>query len=480
MALINRNIIQKQIIDININASVNEFEIQNDVENLCRLKLKSGLEKLMLKYDSLEDIVRIDLLFAEVEYNSLADFQNLFAEKVLAEIEKQLNEKISHTKTGLEDQSYSKADNLIRTFNFYIRHGFLPWWSSIKTSSDWQELLSRLFSEENKVSDWSVLYPSLKEKQVRTRLSVILNFQQFWKLIDCLSSADLAGLKADYEIIQKNFKDVRQQYAFGLFFKDLLLYKIGESRQNHNLFDSFSDILVNGLENEYPEVISSEVILNKIKTPELKKSLVKKAKETRDNLFKLSVGNNTPDRTIIEKTKPTDSGHEQQISQKVIDEIYINNAGLIIVSAFLPVFFKDIKLLSKTGILDANKAIAVLHYMVTGLDEYHEFEVVLPKILCGLEISDPVEGYKLSRKEKFKVNELLESIIEHWTVLKSTSTEGLRSAFFQREGKLTFENNNWYLKVRQESYDMLISHIPWNISLIKLTWMKSMLHAEWM
>lgn len=479
MALINGNIIQKQIIDININTSVNEFEIQNDVENLCRLKLKSGLEKLMLKYDSFEDIVRIDLLFAEVEYNSLADFQNLFAEKILAEIEKQLNEKISHTETRLEDQSYSKADNLMRIFNFYIRHGFLPWWSSIKTSSDWQELLSRLFSEENKVSDWSVLYPSLKEKQVRTRLSVILNLQQFWKLIDYLSSADLTSLKADYEIIRENFSDVRQQHAFGLFFKELLLYTIVEGKQNRNLFDSFSDILVNSLETEYPEVISSEVILNKIRTPELKRLLVKKAKETRYNLFKLSVGNNTPDRRIIEKTKPADSGSEQ-ISQKVNEEIYINNAGLIIVSAFLPVFFKDIKLLSKTGILDSNKAIAVLQYMVTGLDEYHEFEVVLPKILCGLEISDPVEGYKLSRKEKFKVNELLESIIEHWTVLKSTSTEGLRSAFFQREGKLTFENNNWYLKVRQESYDMLISHIPWNISLIKLPWMKSMLHAEWM
>lgn len=479
MVLTNSNIIQKQIIDIIINASVDEFEIQNDVENLCRLKLKSGLENLMLKYNSLEDIVRIDLLLAEVEYNSLSDFQNLFAEKILAEIEKQLNEKISHREKGFEDQSYSKEDNLIRIFNFYISHGFLPWWSSVKTSSDWQELLNRLFSEENKGLDWSVLYPLLKEKQVRTRLSVILNLQQFWKLIGYLNSADFAGLKTDYEIIQKKFRDVREQYAFGLLFKELFLYAIGESKQDTNLFDLFSNILVNGLENEYPEVISSEVILNKIKTPELKKLLVKKAKETRDNLLKLSDRKNTPDRSIIEKTKPEDFGSEQ-ISQKVIEEIYINNAGLIIVSAFLPVFFKDIKLLSKTGILNSNKAIAVLQYMVTGLDKYHEFEVVLPKILCGVEISDPISEYKLSRKEKIKVNELLESIIEHWTVLKSTSTQGLRSAFFQREGKLTFENNNWYLKVRQESYDMLISHIPWNISLIKLSWMKSMLHAEWM
>lgn len=127
MTSINENIIQKQIIDININAAVNGFGFQNDVENLCRLKLKNGLENLMLKYNSMENVIRIELLLAEVVYNSVADFQNLFIEKILAEIEKQLEEKISYSNTVNADSVLSKGDNLIRIFDFYIRNGFLPW-----------------------------------------------------------------------------------------------------------------------------------------------------------------------------------------------------------------------------------------------------------------------------------------------------------------------------------------------------------------
>lgn len=479
MTSINENIIQKQIIDININAAVNGFVFQNEVENLCRLKLKNGLENLMLKYNSMENVIRIELLLAEVVYNSVADFQNLFIEKILAEIEKQLEEKISYSNTVNADSVLSKGDNLIRIFDFYIRNGFLPWWSAVKTSSDWQELLNGLFSEEIRVSDWSVLYQSLKEKHVRARLSVILNLQQSWKLVECLTNADLTGFRADYEMILGNFRDAGERHAFERLFKDLLLNTIGRSGKGHNLFYSFSNILVLHLEKKYPELLSSEAFMAKIKTPELKRSMVKEIQKSLDNTLKLPARKNTfTDNSRIKKTQTSDSG-SKQLSQIVNDEIYINNAGLVIVSAFLPIFFNDIKLISKTGMLDSNKAIAVMQHIVTGLDEYDEFEVVLPKILCGMELSDPISKYRLNLREKHKVNQLLESIIEHWTVLKNTSGEGLRSAFFQREGKLNFENNTWYLKVRQESYDMLISHIPWNISLIKLPWMNSMLNVEW-
>ena len=77
-----------------------------------------------------------------------------------------------------------------------------------------------------------------------------------------------------------------------------------------------------------------------------------------------------------------------------------------------------------------------------------------------------------------EANELLLSIIEHWSILKNTSVEGLRQSFLQRDGKLTFFNNEWRLQVEQKSYDMLLQHLPWNRGLIRLPWMKHLLRTE--
>lgn len=478
MTSINGNIIQKQIIDVIVNAPVNGFEFQNEVESLCRLKLKTGLENLMLKYDSMEDVICIDLLFAEVEYNSLADFQNLFAEKILAEIEKQLDEKISYSYASNTDLNWSKADRLLNLLIFYLRKGFLPWWSTVKTSSDWQGQLNKLISEENRPADWTILYSPLKEIGVRTRLLEVLNQAQFWKLIESIAEVKTGSLRADYEMILSTLKNAKEKHIFRQLYKDLLLYSISEARNGNTFVELFSRMLTNGIELKYPELLSL-IIIDKINTPALRDSVVKAMRKSVNNPLEIRIKETrSADNTKFGKKLPAERGFKQD-SPTEKEEIYINNAGLVIITAFLPMFFNDIRLISKAGVLDSNKAIAVMQYIVTGQDEYEEFEAVLAKILCGIEISDPISKYRLSRKEKHKVKDLLESVVEHWAALKSTSADGLRASFLQREGKLNFKNNNWNLKVKQEAYDMLISHIPWNISLIKLPWMKGMLNVEW-
>ena len=74
---------------------------------------------------------------------------------------------------------------------------------------------------------------------------------------------------------------------------------------------------------------------------------------------------------------------------------------------------------------------------------------------------------------------MLGSVIEHWVILKNTSIEGLRESFLQRNGKLTFANNEWLLQVEQKPYDMLLQSLPWNIGIIKLAWMRNILKTEW-
>jgi hypothetical protein len=130
-------------------------------------------------------------------------------------------------------------------------------------------------------------------------------------------------------------------------------------------------------------------------------------------------------------------------------------------------------------LIAVNKALALLNYIVYGHNDLAEFECVLSKILCGLEVSSVVKSYRLSDDEKQEADELLMAVITHWQVLKNTSVQGLRTSFLQREGRLSFADNEWRLKVQNEPYDVLLAHIPWNISMIKLSWMQHLLKVDW-
>jgi hypothetical protein len=160
--------------------------------------------------------------------------------------------------------------------------------------------------------------------------------------------------------------------------------------------------------------------------------------------------------------------------------LYINNAGLIIVAPFLPSLFKKLELCNDTTITDINRAVCLTQYLASGRERVAEFETTFAKILCGVAPDLPVDtNISLTNEEKHELNDLLESAIEYWTILKDTSPEGLRQSFLQRPGKLQFINNNWLLQVEPKAWDVLLQHLPWNISMLKLPWMECMLKTGW-
>jgi hypothetical protein len=44
---------------------------------------------------------------------------------------------------------------------------------------------------------------------------------------------------------------------------------------------------------------------------------------------------------------------------------------------------------------------------------------------------------------------------------------------------LRFKGDEIMLEVEKKGVDILVKSIPWNISLIKLPWMKKPMHVEW-
>ena len=125
-------------------------------------------------------------------------------------------------------------------------------------------------------------------------------------------------------------------------------------------------------------------------------------------------------------------------------------------------------------------AIYLLHYLATKQTNVPEYELVLPKLLCGWSLNEPVVQVDLPDAALREGENLLQTAIDYWDALKSTSPDGLREGFLQREGKLTRSGeNNWKLQVEQQAIDVLLSRLPWGLSMVKFPWMEGLLIVEW-
>lgn len=162
---------------------------------------------------------------------------------------------------------------------------------------------------------------------------------------------------------------------------------------------------------------------------------------------------------------------------------YIQNAGVILIHPFLPAFFKNLKLVEKGQFVNdpaTQKAVHLIWYLATGTTNPTESDLVLPKFLCGVPLNYPLERrIEITTEDQEEANNLLQAVIDHWQVLKSTSPDGLREGFLQRDGKLELRQGSWYLQVEQKAIDVLLDRLPWNLSIIKLSWMLEMLKVEW-
>jgi hypothetical protein len=179
--------------------------------------------------------------------------------------------------------------------------------------------------------------------------------------------------------------------------------------------------------------------------------------------------------------------HKQSVkhAEDIIDEdgIFVQQAGIVLLHPFLSQFFKRISVVNNGQFIDAishRKALYLMHYMATGQTDAEEYELLIPKILSAYPLDDTVEkDIEITDEEFTEANELLLSAISQWEILKNTSPDGLREGFLQRNGKLYTNNGKLHLQVEVNSIDVILDYLPWNLSIIKLPWMKEVLRVEW-
>lgn len=408
----------------------------------------------------------LDLLEKQLQKKakSIQPQKNIFK---IEDEEQKLNALVQNTIA----KNHSPAD----AFLFFIEKGFMPWWCKITSAAEFEQQVIGFFKMMSK-HKMRVIAGSILKAGSAALYRLIHQFTNDFKFefasIFLQQSTDtiktlyqkineVAKEVADFTIkpkqklpeinAQKNTgKDVESRIAF-LFWNECM----------HTIYiaDSFQKF-----ENTITKI--TRKISTSANTSESKITLLQK---------------------LIEETKneqiPGDNTDEPSAQNKETDtasQIFINNAGLVLLHPFLAALFTELDVAKDDKIIDNAKAIACLNYLC-GFDEMQpEFEWPIMKILCGMEITETVEHLaELTAGDKLECNALLQQVIDYWIALKQTSIEGLQQTFIQRFGKLVANENGWLLQIEQKTVDILKDRLPWGVSMVKLPWMKQLLTVEW-
>jgi hypothetical protein len=165
-------------------------------------------------------------------------------------------------------------------------------------------------------------------------------------------------------------------------------------------------------------------------------------------------------------------------------EIFVHNAGLILLHPFLPYLFDGLGFLTEEKRFktenEAYRAVHILQYLATNETATPEHELTFNKIMCGLEPDEPVPfDVELTDDEKVECENLLRVVLERWDALKTSKPEALQEGFLRREGRLFFKGNGWNIIIERMTLDIMLDKLPWSISMIKMPWRDDLIYVEW-
>ena len=174
---------------------------------------------------------------------------------------------------------------------------------------------------------------------------------------------------------------------------------------------------------------------------------------------------------------------ERDFSFSEGDELYVDNAGLVLLWPFLTQFFDLSGLIANKSFIDQDamqRAVAYLQLLATGATVFPEYLLPLNKILCGMEpdavfmLDSPLETAEIEASDN-----LLTAVISQVPILNNMSIPAFRGTFLLRHGVLRTRDGAWLLQVERETYDVVLDRFPWQWEWLKLPWMTSPCRVEW-
>lgn len=279
--------------------------------------------------------------------------------------------------------------------------------------------------------------------------------------------------------IEEIFQEHRWEGFQGLEFINLLLDFGAGKYQNLNRQQMIGLILKQHLQNLKPA--AQKIFLEGLTLRAEKKN--KPLSMQIANAFQKYQSNKKDNMENEALDRPEDLPDKDQEQEDVLENIYISNAGLVLLAPYLPRLFDMLELTVNGNFKDnrsREKGLLALQFLLYENTFFPEHELVLNKILVGYKTGVPIRAeIDFNDQEKELMRSLLMGVIQHWSAIGHTSIQGLRESFLIRNGYLSLSDKGWQLTVEQKAFDILLDRLPWSYSLIKLNWMDKPLYVNW-
>lgn len=464
-----QHIIKKQCIELNVKAGTNDvFQLQQRFSDTYWKKIMPAIAIVFDSISAEDEVIvieKIEIDLGAIAYKEIEEWgiEKLVADELLTLLQKRRSSG-SNLPVGMKINS--RVWSVCEKWMFYMDNGYLPW-NSLTGYAAWNlEVLEGFASDAKLIGKLSALI--LKSKNALTR---IVNQHQdafLVALLESLTSSPQKHVPYFVSILLKPYKSPDR-------------IKIFEDRVNKNtdrmLWIRFLKVAA-GVNNERRNAIIKEILDLRISPSQLKQLTPKLAYK---QLNQASL--NALMKNINKTQNQSDSPFESDTPIPNAEDIFVQNAGLVLVHPFLNSMFQKLNLV-KAGKFRSLKmqqrAIFILQYLATGNLNPQEYALVIPKLLCGYPINKPVPpAVSLKAEELEECLEVLQVLIAQWDVLKNTSVLGLMESFLQRAGKVIVETDRLWLAIESNSIDVLLDFLPWNLSIIQLPWMKQYLEVHW-
>ncbi|HMG13849.1 MAG TPA: contractile injection system tape measure protein [Saprospiraceae bacterium] len=484
--------IRQQLIYADIKGTESEGKaLQHLLKSLCNSQLRSVMEDVFNRYSPNSGELYFEHLYLDIGTVSSDQLENNFSVLVGNALEQSICDQIKKdgNYTGsdqdtIENVRQISSNRMVWEVLFYfLETGRLPWSIELQTGSTLETVLQKqAFNILDIESLRLVLFNSNARKRLVNQFSPLF-------LDDLLESISFNGKRNFDLVISKLNSSTR------LPKEDLPLYK---KQLRLLLFEEFAKAQVFSEDELLKQFIhdlwQSEVQLSKkilkenlnevVKSlwPKVHADLISKEGNGGLELFKKNDFKKNL-HLLDEQSLKLNLSRErkQSLLLEKKEGFYINNAGLVLLHPFLSMIFETLKISKENKLLEPERALCLLYFLTTGRNSPAEYELVLPKILCNMELDKPVESIQpLSQADQDEAENLLKAVIGHWDALRDTSPDALRGTFLYRPGKISRRNDNgWLLQVEHQSFDILLEGLPWGIGMIKLPWMQEMLFVEW-
>jgi hypothetical protein len=473
------HIIRKTAVNFDFTGNFNGLSLRQEISGWTRTVLVPAIETALSEYDLNGEVISIDNISLDFSFESSTDWKSGFQEVIVRQIRQKIGDKmfVPSKDVSIRPATQSFAD-LIR---YYLELGFLPWNSFLKNAEDFKNELNN-WIEIASSSEIKKAILGLTDEKALDRLTVLVNPENFEILISVFSGNSREKVRLIFREIESVINQLPEEIitrkSMAEAFQRIYLQASVVSYPVSALFEIIAEWLDFIVIENFVDV--ALIHTGNITDPEIVSIIRKLQKEILSGTLKVKDEKRqkppAPESRKVRKTGKALSRLEKDIQEG----IFIQNAGAVIIASFLPELFSRTGISKGKEITESSQALSLLNYCISGKRTAFEFELVLPAILCGITPGKITGMVTVNDEEMIReADEMLASVIEHWSVLKNTTVEGLREAFLQRNGKLVYAEEEWRLTVEQKPYDMLLEQLPWNISMISLPWMNEVLRILW-